>query len=139
MALQSDDEGLRRHVAITRPGDSWGDAARRAVAQFTNARIVTTDEVLAEFLAALSKGGPALRNVAAAIVRRALTHPAVTVVPQSRQSFLRAVNRYAARPDKEYSLADCSSMNAMDDEGIQDVLSNDHHFEQEGYRILIRL
>ena len=28
-------------------------------------------------------------------------------------------------------------MNAMDAEGITDVLTNDHHFEQEGYKILI--
>jgi predicted nucleic acid-binding protein len=29
-------------------------------------------------------------------------------------------------------------MNAMDAEGIREVLTNDHHFEQEGYTILIR-
>ena len=28
-------------------------------------------------------------------------------------------------------------MNAMDAEGITDVLTHDHHFEQEGYKILI--
>jgi hypothetical protein len=29
-------------------------------------------------------------------------------------------------------------MNAMDAEDIKDVLTHDHHFEQEGYNILIR-
>jgi len=26
----------------------------------------------------------------------------------------------------------------MRDEGITDILTNDHHFEQEGFRVLIR-
>jgi hypothetical protein len=29
-------------------------------------------------------------------------------------------------------------MNAMDAAGIRDVLTNDHHFEQDGYRVLIK-
>jgi hypothetical protein len=36
------------------------------------------------------------------------------------------------------SLTDCSSMNAMDAQGIREVLTNDHHFEQDGYVVLIR-
>jgi hypothetical protein len=123
-------------VAITRPGDPWADRARRATQAVADAQIVTTDEVLTEFLAALSAGGPAVRN-AVAIVRKALTHPKVTVIPQSRDTFLRAGDRYERRSDKRYSLTDCSAMNAMDAEGIRDVLTNDRHFEQEGYNVLI--
>jgi len=44
---------------------------------------------------------------------------------------------YARRLDKEYSLTDCISMNVMRDEGITDILTNDHHFTQEGFTILI--
>jgi len=29
-------------------------------------------------------------------------------------------------------------MNAMDAVGTRDILSNDHHFEQEGYNVLIK-
>ena len=60
------------------------------------------------------------------------------VLAHSRESFLQALDRFSRRSDKEYSLTDCSSMNAMDAEGIQDVLTNDHHFQQEGYSVLIR-
>jgi predicted nucleic acid-binding protein len=35
-------------------------------------------------------------------------------------------------------LTDCSAMNAMDAVGIRDVLTNDHHFEQEGFNVLIK-
>jgi predicted nucleic acid-binding protein len=60
------------------------------------------------------------------------------VVPQSRESFLRALGRYEERRDKQYSLTDCVSMNVMDSEGILTVLTNDHHFEQEGFVVLIK-
>ena len=45
---------------------------------------------------------------------------------------------YNARPDKGYSLADCISMQIMRREGLTDVLTNDRHFEQEGFRALFR-
>lgn len=125
-------------LAIVRPGDSWRAPAERARASLGDARLVTTDEVLTEFLAAVSGGGSLLRRRAAATVRMLLTDPDVTVVPQSRDTFIQAIGRYAQREDKDYSLTDCSAMNAMDTVGIRDILTNDRHFEQEGYNVLIK-
>ena len=45
---------------------------------------------------------------------------------------------YENRTDKEYSPTDCSSMEAMRQQGLHEVLTNDHHFEQEGFTILIK-
>src|SRR5215212_2116247 len=56
----------------------------------------------------------------------------VEVVPQDRKLFLKALALYEQRLDKKYSLADCMSMVLMRERGIQDVLTNDHHFRQEG-------
>jgi uncharacterized protein len=50
--------------------------------------------------------------------------------------FLDALALYKARPDKEYSLTDCISMQVMRREGLTEALTNDHHFTQEGFRIL---
>ncbi len=60
------------------------------------------------------------------------------VVPQSRESFVGGLELYRARPDKWYSLVDCISMRTMRREGLTDVLTNDRHFEQEGFRALFR-
>lgn len=124
-------------LAIVRPADSWREPSRRARAALGRVRLVTTDDVFAEFLAAVSSGGPVLRRMAVETVRMLLTDPDVTVVAQSRESFLNALSRYAQREDKDYSLTDCSAMNAMDALGIRDILTNDHHFLQEGYNVLI--
>jgi predicted nucleic acid-binding protein len=60
------------------------------------------------------------------------------VIPQSHESFLAGLDLYRARPDKGYSLTDCVSMQAMRREGLRDALTNDRHFEQEGFRALFR-
>ena len=54
-----------------------------------------------------------MRSRAAGIIRQILIHPDIEVVPQSRQSFLGALAFYEARPDKDFSLTDCSSMVIM--------------------------
>jgi uncharacterized protein len=41
-------------VAVARPDDQWHEASLRAKARIGQARIVTTDDVLSEFLTALS-------------------------------------------------------------------------------------
>ena len=64
--------------------------------------------------------------------------PTVRVMPQSREGFLRGLNLYEARPDKGYSLTDCISMETMRQEGLTHVLTNDRHFEQEGFSALFR-
>jgi predicted nucleic acid-binding protein len=71
-------------------------------------------------------------------VREILSAPAVHVIPQSHESFRSGFDLYAPRPDKGYSLTDCISMQAMRREGITEALTNDRHFEQEGFRSLFR-
>ena len=60
------------------------------------------------------------------------------VTPQSRESFLAGLELYRTRPDKGYSLTDCISMQTMRRAGITQVLTNDRHFEQEGFQALFR-
>ena len=67
-----------------------------------------------------------------------LAKPVIRVIPQSRESFLAGLQLYRARPDKGYSLVDCISMQTMRKEGLTEVLANDRHFEQEGFRALFR-
>jgi len=125
-------------IAITLPADQWREPAKAAKEALGPAVLVTTDEVLTEYLAALSRSGEALRKFAVEAVRAILRDANVRVVAQSRDTFLRALRRYGERLDKDYSLTDCSSMNAMETEGITEALTHDHHFEQEGFVVLIK-
>jgi uncharacterized protein len=57
-------------------------------------------------------------------------------LPQTSADFAAALALYEARPDKGYSVTDCRSMVALRALGISEVLTNDHHFTQEGFAIL---
>jgi hypothetical protein len=45
---------------------------------------------------------------------------------------------YGRRLDKEWSLADCIAFVVMKDEGITDALTTDRHFEQAGFKVLLK-
>ena len=90
--------------------------ARRVLAWeavHTNARFVTTEEVLSELLTWFAGTGPAGRAHAEAAVRGILADPSTQVLPQTSADFAAALTLYEARPDKEYSLTDCRSMVAL--------------------------
>lgn len=125
-------------IALIKPGDPWRESAvvaRRALGQVM---LVTTDEVLTEFLTALSKAGPHARRQGVKIVRAIMDDPNTRVVPQTRDSFRQGLDLYEARQDKHYSLQDCVSMNVLRSNGISEVLTNDHHFAQEGFEVLMK-
>ena len=124
-------------VASITPGDPWHAPTLQAVAALGPAHLVTTEEVLVEFLSAYAGRGEYLRHKAMQTVRAILTNVHVTVTPQTHQSFMTGLDFYASRADKAYSLVDCISMCTLRQMGITEVLTNDHHFTQEGFTILI--
>ncbi|MYA51010.1 MAG: type II toxin-antitoxin system VapC family toxin [Chloroflexi bacterium] len=125
-------------IARARPDDQWRDAAVAARNSLGAVSLVTTDEVLTEFLTAMSRAGPGLRVAAAGTVREILQAGAIRVVAQTHRSFLDGLGRYEERVDKGYSLQDCVSMNVMEAEGITEILTSDRHFEQEGFTVLMK-
>jgi predicted nucleic acid-binding protein len=125
-------------IAVVNVRDRGHGKVLKVKASLGQCKIVTTDEVLVEFLAAFSDKGEALRKGAAQMVRAIFKNPNVRVIQQSRDSFLQGLDLYEARPDKDYSLTDCVSMYWMRREHIQDVLTEDHHFTQEGFTRLFK-
>lgn len=124
-------------VAVANRKDQWYAKLVTVIRSLGQHTLVTTEEVLDEFLTHYSGHGHALRNLAATTVEKAMANPLVIVRPQSHQTFLDGLSLYKARPDKEYSLTDCISMAAMRQEGISEVLTHDGHFAQEGFTILL--
>lgn len=124
-------------VALTSAED---DAHTHALAfsRSVPLELVTTEEILTEYLTFFASARRSLRILAGNTVALLLANDRVHIVAQSHESFLAGLTLYRARPDKGYSLTDCISMETMRREGLTDVLTNDRHFEQEGFRALFR-
>lgn len=122
-------------IAIFLPNDPWSAAAKSV--DVHDAQIVTTEEVLSEFLTGVAGFGDHTRKLACELARRVLDSTEIKVIPQSHASFEGGLALYERRPDKKYSLTDCITMNVMRRERITEILTNDHHFAQEGFHRLL--
>jgi predicted nucleic acid-binding protein len=124
-------------IAIANPKDRWHAKAVGVMRSAGQTTLITTEEVLDEFLTYYSGHGPVFRQNAAETVDDALADPLVIVRPQTHRSFLDGLALYKARYDKAYSLTDCISMEAMRQDGITEILTHDAHFRQEGFTVLL--
>jgi hypothetical protein len=97
--------------------------------------IVVTEFILLELADAFSR--PPDRDDFLTMDRHVRRTPAYTVVPASNDLLQRGRELFAARPDKAWSLTDCTSFVVMQEHGLADALTTDHHFTQAGFRALL--
>ncbi len=123
-------------IALANPADQWHDAVKQFDEANSDAPLVTTEEVLTEFLNFYAEAGEHRRRIVGAMCEQVLLHRNIIVISQSSESFSQGFELYRQREDKGYSLTDCISMIVCRERRIQRVLTNDHHFEQEGLIVL---
>jgi predicted nucleic acid-binding protein len=99
-------------------------------------RLITTRWVIAEVADALSS--PSNRQLCCKFLDDFCRSPRVLLTESVREEFEHGIRLYAARPDKDWSLTDCISFTVMQDRGIAEALTGDHHFEQAGFVALLR-
>jgi predicted nucleic acid-binding protein len=100
-------------------------------------RLVTTSWVVTEVGDAMASG-PSSRRAFLSLLAALRGDPMVELLPPDPDLFERGLDLYARRPDKEWSLTDCISFVVMADRGLTDALTGDRHFEQAGFRALLR-
>jgi predicted nucleic acid-binding protein len=122
-------------LALLNQGDAAHQKARTVSEQLTNP-ILTTAWVLTEVADALAT--PNLRQVFLSLMENLRSDPSTTIVAPSHALFEQGLNFYAERPDKDWTLTDCISFVVMQQYGITEALTGDHHFEQAGFRALLR-
>lgn len=123
-------------VALINPKDALHEKAKLYLAAVKKAREVwTTEAVLTEIGNAF---GSSRRVDAAGFIEGYFTTPNIHVVSISTAVFRRALTSYKQRPDKEWGLTDCASFVVMQDQGLIDALTHDVHFQQAGFRALLR-
>jgi len=98
-------------------------------------RVVTTEFVLLEVADGLSD--PPLRRAVIAFIEELRREPTIEIVPLSEQLMASGWTLYQQRPDKEWGLTDCISFVVMQEQGISEAFTSDHHFTQAGFTILL--
>jgi hypothetical protein len=99
--------------------------------------LVTTELVLIEFVDALS--APPVRSVAASTIDEIRDDSNVRIIPASSVLFDDGFSMFKQFVDKGWSLTDCISFHVMRQERLHNALTNDHDFEQAGFRALLRM
>ena len=125
-------------IALLNPRDSLHQKARELDASPEVEHVVTTEMVLTEFLNDAGARGRTLRNTASRFLDRLRDDAGVTVIPQTSDQFWKSAKVFAERADKGWSLTDCASFLVMQEKGVREALTHDRHFEQMGFRALLR-
>jgi predicted nucleic acid-binding protein len=100
-------------------------------------RLVTTNYILTELVALYVSRIRTPRAQQVLTIERLKTSAWVEIVHVTSELDALAWQLFASRPDKAWSLVDCSSFVLMHQRGIVLALTSDHHFEQAGFPILL--
>lgn len=125
-------------IAIINTRDSLHENAKSVFHELRQRdhSFVTTEFVLLEFANALS--APDFRGKVSTFIEGLRRLNDVKILACGSDLFSLGFDLYRSRPDKEWSLVDCTSFVVMRQLGISEAFTEDHHFEQAGFTKLIR-
>ena len=98
--------------------------------------MVTTEWVITEVGDAMS--APGNRRLFEEFLAALTANPDITVLWSSQALFRRGLGLYSSHKDKDWPLTDCLSFVVMREMHIKDALTADRHFEQAGFRALLK-
>lgn len=122
------------YIALLNPDDAAHQYALDVTAKRSGI-LVTTQWVLAEVGDAMS--APLYRRRFSDLIDAIAADSDTVVVGMSAELFYEGVSLFRQRSDKWWSLTDCISFVVMQQHGIKEALTGDHHFEQAGFTQLL--
>ena len=99
-------------------------------------KLITTQAILLEIGNALAD--IKYRQKAALLLEALNADESVEVVPLTSMLQERAFQLFRSHTDKAWGLTDCISFIVMREQGLTEALTADRHFEQAGFRVLLR-
>ncbi len=112
--------------------DQYHQAARALLPRIrAAAEVWVTEAVLVEVANAFSTFD---REGAARFIDQCYRTANLRVVSVDTPLLKNGLALYRSRPDKEWSLTDCISLVVMQEQGLSEAVTADHHFVQAGYR-----
>ncbi|CAN5343003.1 hypothetical protein BH20ACI1_BH20ACI1_03590 [soil metagenome] len=120
-------------IGLLLTGDELHEQATETIRKLRrqDARLITTEAILTEFLNALS--AVKFRAKAIAFVDALRTLANVEIILNNVELFEKGLNLYRERTDKNWSLTDCGSFVVMREREINTAFTSDKHFRQAGF------
>ena len=103
-----------------------------------NGSLITTNYIVAELVALLTGRSLMSRPQLVSSINTLRASPHVTILHIDTALEAQAWDLLTNRPDKEWSLVDCSSFVIMRHCGLDQALTTDHHFEPAGLAHLLQ-
>ncbi len=123
------------YAAMWNPLDQWHQVAKEWASRHP-VHVVLTEFVIVELGNYLS--GSRSRSYFSRLVRYLRGDARTSVIPATSDLLQAGLDLHEARQDKEWSVTDCISFIVMEEQGLTEALSADHHFEQAGFTILLK-
>ena len=136
-SLFADTSGLGNLIDPTQPHHALAAEIYRTARQ-QNRRVVTTNYILTELVALLTSPLRIPRSLVIEFIDGLVASPFIEIVHIDPTLNEQAWRLLKSRPDKEWSLVDCASFVVMQQHGLTDAFTTDHHFEQAGYMRLLK-
>ena len=124
-------------IALLNTRDSLHEAAKVTFRRLRqeNVQLVTTEFILLELASTLSS--PDFRSKVSVLIEGLVRSDEIEIVPGSSELFSAGFELYRGRPDKSWSMVDCSSFVIMQRRRVTDAFTQDRHFTQAGFKILL--
>ncbi len=125
-------------IALSAPNDQYHERAKMLAEQLEaeETQLITTRAVVLKIGNALAK--LRYRRAAVELLKALEEDPSVEIIPLSERLYERAFQLYRERSNKEWGMTDCISFIVMQDRGLTEALTTDEHFQQAGFRALLR-
>lgn len=125
-------------IALSSPRDQFHERAvlLAEVLETGAIKLVTARAVMLEIGNALAD--PKYRQAAVVLLDSLEADERVEIAPLSEGLYKQAFQLYQNRLDKAWGLTDCVSFVLMRERGMTEALTADKHFEQAGFRALLR-
>ena len=99
-------------------------------------KLVTSNYVIVETINALSKAE--FRKAVIEFVDKLEMSPSVEIIKITDEMYNNAWALYQQRMDKDWGITDCTSFEVMRMFNINKAFTNDKHFEQAGYSLVVK-
>ena len=125
-------------LALINKSDAFHVKAKniRDILLHDNIQFIVTDYVIVEVANSLSK--IPWRSSAIQLINSIQLSENTRVVEINKEIYNEAWELYSNKTDKEWGLTDCASFLVMNRYAITKAFTNDHHFEQMGFKILLK-